>query len=81
MAILRFFFQQEDFMFKSIQKALKNVWKDESGQGATEYILMLVVVVAIAFAFRKQIVKVIGERTGEAGDKLKGAIDNLGNSN
>ena len=46
-------------MLKTIKNTLKNIWKDESGQGATEYILMLVVVVAIAFAFRKPILNII----------------------
>lgn len=39
---------------------LKSLWKDESGQGATEYILLLVIVVAIAVLFK---------------DKIKGALD------
>ena len=65
-------------MFKSIQNTLKNIWKDESGQGATEYILMLVVVVAIAFAFRKPIINIIETQTGEAGKKLGTAIQDIG---
>ena len=39
---------------------LKSLWKDESGQGATEYILLLVIVVAIAVLFK---------------DKIKGALE------
>ena len=37
-------------------------FKDESGQGATEYILLLVVVVALALMFRNSITKAIGEK-------------------
>ena len=33
---------------------LKKLWKDESAQGATEYILILVVIVAVALLFGKQ---------------------------
>lgn len=63
---------------KKIQKTLKSLWLDESGQGATEYILMLVVVVAIAFAFKDQITGIIEKRTGDVGGKLTEAIGGLG---
>ena len=36
---------------KKIKITLKNLWKDESGQGATEYILLLVVIVALVTIF------------------------------
>lgn len=39
---------------------LKKFWQDESAQGMTEYILLVVVVVTLAYLFRK---------------KIKGAID------
>ena len=48
----------------------KKLWQDESGQGATEYILILVVVAAIVFAFKGEIVSIIEEKTGEMGGKL-----------
>jgi len=48
---------------------LKNLWKDESGQGATEYILLLVVVVAIGMLFRDKIQ-----------ETLKGKLEELGTS-
>ena len=67
-------------MLKKIKNTLKNIWQDESGQGATEYILMLVVVVAIAFAFRGRIMDIITKQTDNAGGKLRGAIDNIGAS-
>ena len=63
-----------------IKKTLKRLWLDESGQGATEYILILVVVIAIVFAFRKQIVEIISNRTGEVGGKLQDAIGGLGDN-
>lgn len=43
--------------FKNFSKKL---WKNESGQGATEYILLLVVVVALVMLFK---------------DKIKGAFE------
>lgn len=48
----------------------KNLWKDESGQGATEYILILVVVAAIVFAFKGKIVGMIETKTDDLGGKL-----------
>jgi Flp pilus assembly pilin Flp len=38
---------------------LKQLWKDESGQGMTEYALLILVIVAIAVIFK---------------DKIKGAV-------
>ena len=58
-----------------LKNTLKQLWQDESGQGAMEYILILVVVGAIVFAFKDKIVGIIGDRTQQVGDKLKGAID------
>ena len=60
-----------------IKKALKQLWLDESGQGATEYILILVVVAAIVFAFRKPIVDAIGAQTTEVGKQIGNAVTDL----
>ena len=51
-------------------KAVKKLWKDESAQGATEYILMLVVVVSIAFLFRDQIKTIIQTKTNKLGEDI-----------
>ena len=42
-------------MGRHLIKLLRRFWKDESAQGATEYILLLVAVVAVVVLFRKQI--------------------------
>lgn len=34
---------------------IKSLWKDESAQGATEYIMLLVVVVGLALMFKDKI--------------------------
>jgi Flp pilus assembly pilin Flp len=34
---------------------IKSLWKDESAQGATEYIMLLVVVVGLALLFKEKI--------------------------
>jgi len=46
---------------------LKNLWKDESGQGATEYILLLVVVVALALMFRGKITETLTAKLDDLG--------------
>lgn len=55
---------------KHIKNILKKIWEDESGQGATEYILMLVVVVAIALVFKTQITEIIKGKTKAVGEDL-----------
>jgi len=52
-------------------KTLKNLWKDESAQGATEYILMLVVVVAIAVMFKDQIQRLLRGKVSALGTSIE----------
>ena len=61
-----------------IKNTLKQIWNDESGQGATEYILILVVVSVLVIAFKDKIKGIIQERTEDVGSKLGSAIDTLG---
>ena len=49
---------------------MKNLWKDESGQGATEYILLLVVVVALAMMFRGKITETLRSKLEELGSSI-----------
>ncbi len=53
-----------------MKSVMKNLLKDESGQGATEYILLLVVVVALALLFRTKITETVQAKL----DELGGAI-------
>jgi Flp pilus assembly pilin Flp len=55
---------------KSIAKKL---WNDESAQGATEYILLLVVVIGMVLAFKNQIKSVITGKVTE----ISGEIQNI----
>lgn len=57
---------------RSFLNTIKKLWKDESGQGATEYILLLVIVVAIALLFRKQISGIVESKIGEIGGAISG---------
>ena len=50
-----------------INKALKRLWQDESGQGAMEYILILVVVGTIVFVFKDKIVGIIAGKNHRYG--------------
>ncbi|MCZ0931615.1 MAG: Flp1 family type IVb pilin [Oligoflexia bacterium] len=59
---------------KKIKSTLKRLWQDESGQGATEYILMIVVVIALVMLFKDKILDMIGKRTDEVSIKLRDAI-------
>ena len=62
-----------------IKNTIKKLWKDESGQGATEYILILVVVATIVMVFKDKIKEIIASRTEDVGGKLGDAIGNLSN--
>lgn len=49
---------------------IKSLWKDESAQGATEYILLLVVVVGLALMFKGQIRGQVDKLITQLGDGL-----------
>jgi hypothetical protein len=57
---------------KSLKNKLISVLKDESAQGATEYILLLVVVVAIAMMFKTQIMAAITQKMGQVNGDIQG---------
>ncbi len=54
-----------------MKKALKKLWQDESAQGATEYILLLVVLVGMVLMFKPRIEKLIGGQV----DILEGKVN------
>ena len=62
---------------KKITQLLTTLWKDESGQGATEYILLLVVVVAVVLAFKQRILKAVETQMGV----LEGNMNQVGQGN
>jgi Flp pilus assembly pilin Flp len=49
----------------TLKTTLKNLWNDESAQGATEYILLLVIVVALALTFKEKIMAMVKGKLGE----------------
>ena len=52
-------------MFAKCAAKLKSIMKDESAQGSTEYILLLVVVVALVLVFKKPIMDAVKGKMGE----------------
>ncbi len=60
-----------------MKNTIMKLWKDESAQGATEYILMLVIVVGIAMLFKDKIRTIIGSKV----DALEGDISGFNSSN
>lgn len=57
---------------KYITRIFKKLMRDETAQGATEYILLLVVVVAIAMLFRTQIQTILTQKINEIGGAIGG---------
>lgn len=55
---------------KNIKNKIAHLWKDESAQGATEYILLLVIVVSIALIFRKEIEGIIKSKASQVGGQI-----------
>lgn len=55
----------------SLKARLQALWKDESAQGATEYILILVAVVSVAFIFRSKIKSFVEGRLTNLGSGLE----------
>lgn len=59
-----------------IKDLMKKLWKDESGQGATEYILLLVIVVGLAMVFKGKIMEIVNSKLGELGGSIGGFTSN-----
>ncbi len=57
---------------KSISAVFKKLMKDESGQGATEYVLLVVVVVALVMMFRDRIRAALGDRLEQLSNDITG---------
>ncbi len=49
---------------------MKQLWKDESAQGATEYILLLVAVVAVLAIFKDKIQAILTGKLDEVASKI-----------
>lgn len=58
------------FFSKLRERMRKNLIKNQSGQGATEYILLLVVVVGLVMAFKKPITDRFNKQVETVGSKM-----------
>jgi Flp pilus assembly pilin Flp len=54
----------------SLKAKAKAIWNDESAQGATEYILILVATVTIAFIFKDKLKEFVNSRLTALGTGL-----------
>ena len=59
-------------MLKAKFKQTLNKLKNQSGQGMTEYILLLVIIIAVAAVFREPIKKAIGQKMEDVNSKIQG---------
>ncbi|MFN7455337.1 MAG: Flp1 family type IVb pilin [Pseudobdellovibrionaceae bacterium] len=50
---------------QKVKSFFKTLWSDESGQGTAEYVLLIAIVVALAFAFRGRITDAINARMSD----------------
>lgn len=57
---------------KNLNKRLKKMLKSESGQGATEYILLLVIVVGVAMALKEPIKRALGDKITDIEGGIQG---------
>ena len=55
---------------KKLTNFFKRSMKSESGQGATEYILLLVVIVGLVMIFGPKIKEVVGKKVSELGTNI-----------
>ena len=60
-------------MKQKINALVRDLWKDESAQGATEYILLLAIIVGLAMAFGSKIKTILASKM----EQISGAIDGL----
>lgn len=63
-------------MKEKTKSFLKRLASEESAQGATEYILLVVVVIALVAVFKDRIVGVINSKVGELGGQISGFSGN-----
>ncbi len=59
-------------MKKLIKTKALELWKDESGQGTAEYVLILVGIVALGYAFKEKLVGIVKTKMGDVGGKISG---------
>lgn len=61
---------------KNLKKFSRKLFKSESGQGATEYILLLVVVVGLVLMFKKPITDALNDQITKVKEGMAGITVN-----
>jgi len=57
---------------KKVKSTIVQLWKDESGQGTAEYVLILVGILGVAFLFKDRILKILGNKMDSIGGDISG---------
>jgi Flp pilus assembly pilin Flp len=57
---------------KKLTNFFKKLWRNESGQGATEYILLLVVIVGLVMLFKNDISRIVKDKVQSLGADIQG---------
>lgn len=65
--------QKGDYAMKKFKNFSRKLFKNQAGQGATEYILLLVVVVGLVMTFKNDIKKAFTDKVTE----LSGSIGSI----
>lgn len=55
-----------------MRKFMKQLWNDESAQGTSEYILLLVAVIAVAVIFKDKIKGLVSTKMEDVGGQIQG---------
>ena len=56
---------------KKVKSMALKLWRDESGQGTAEYVLILVAVVTVGYLFRDQIKGILSKKLGTIGTEVQ----------
>lgn len=56
---------------KKLTNFFKKLWRNESGQGATEYILLLVVIVGLVMLFKNDISRIVKDKVQSLGADIQ----------
>ena len=59
-------------MKQKFSAVVRELWNDESAQGATEYILLLAIVVGLAVAFGGKIKAILADKMGSVQSAIDG---------
>jgi Flp pilus assembly pilin Flp len=58
---------------KKLKNFAKKLWKDESGQGTAEYILLIAIICGVLIMFGPMLKKKLGDKWGE----ISGQMDQI----